>query len=99
MLRCWYLVWILVRTDHPCLGVGRHRKVLECLISLKGIEAKPDNIRAILQMKPPQIRKDVQELTGKIAALNRFIVKLVERSLAFFMVLRGSANIEWGPKQ
>jgi hypothetical protein len=22
MLRCWHLVWILVRTDHPCLGVG-----------------------------------------------------------------------------
>jgi hypothetical protein len=21
MLRCWYLIWILVRTDHPCLGV------------------------------------------------------------------------------
>jgi hypothetical protein len=25
MLRCWHIVWILVRTDHPCLGVGRHR--------------------------------------------------------------------------
>jgi hypothetical protein len=24
MLRCWHLVWILVRTDHPYLGVGRH---------------------------------------------------------------------------
>jgi hypothetical protein len=23
-LRCWHLVWILVRTDHPCLGVGCH---------------------------------------------------------------------------
>jgi hypothetical protein len=22
MLRCWHLIWILVRTDHPCLGVG-----------------------------------------------------------------------------
>jgi hypothetical protein len=22
MLRCWHLVWILVRTDHPYLGVG-----------------------------------------------------------------------------
>jgi hypothetical protein len=25
MLRCWHLVWILVRTDHPYLGVGCHR--------------------------------------------------------------------------
>jgi hypothetical protein len=25
MLRSWHLVWILVRTDHPCLGVGCHK--------------------------------------------------------------------------
>jgi hypothetical protein len=24
MLWCWHLIWILVRTDHPCLGVGCH---------------------------------------------------------------------------
>jgi hypothetical protein len=24
MLRCWQLVRILVRTNHPCLRVGRH---------------------------------------------------------------------------
>jgi hypothetical protein len=24
MLWCWYLIWILVRTDHPFLGVGCH---------------------------------------------------------------------------
>jgi hypothetical protein len=24
MLWYWHLVWILVRTDHPCLGVGCH---------------------------------------------------------------------------
>jgi hypothetical protein len=24
-LWCWHLVWILIRTDHPCLGVGCHR--------------------------------------------------------------------------
>jgi hypothetical protein len=27
MLRCWHLVWILVRTDHPCLGVGCHTAI------------------------------------------------------------------------
>jgi hypothetical protein len=25
MLLCWHLVWILIRTNHPCLGVGCHR--------------------------------------------------------------------------
>jgi hypothetical protein len=50
-------------------------------------------------MKPPQSRKDVQKLTRRIAALNRFIAKLAEQSLPFFTVLRGSATFEWGPEQ
>jgi hypothetical protein len=25
ILWCWHLVWILVRTDHPCFGVGCHK--------------------------------------------------------------------------
>jgi ATP-dependent DNA helicase PIF1 len=27
MLRCWHVVWILVRTDYPCLVVGHHRNL------------------------------------------------------------------------
>jgi hypothetical protein len=69
------------------------------LVSTKGIEANPDKIRAITQMQPLQSRKDVQELTGWIASLNRFILKLTEHSLPFFTVLRGSAKILWGVEQ
>jgi hypothetical protein len=50
-------------------------------------------------MKPPQSRKDVQKLIGTIAALSRFMLKLVEWSLPFFKVLRGSNNFEWGPEK
>jgi hypothetical protein len=52
-------------------------KVLGCLVSMKGIEANPEKIRAILHMQPLQMTKDVQTLMGRIAALNRFIAKLV----------------------
>jgi hypothetical protein len=38
--------------DKCVLGVFKG-KVLDCLISLKEIEANPDKIRAIIQMKPP----------------------------------------------
>jgi hypothetical protein len=31
MLRCWHLVWILVRTKHPSLGVGCHTHALLCI--------------------------------------------------------------------
>jgi hypothetical protein len=74
-------------------------KVLGSLVSTNSIKARPNKIKAILQMHPPQTRKEVQKLTGHIAALNRFIAKLVERSLHFFSVLWGSTKVEWGPKQ
>jgi hypothetical protein len=63
---------------------------------MKGIEANPDKIRAILQMQPPQNRKEIQKLTSRIAALNRFILNLTEHGLLFFTMLRGSTRMEWG---
>jgi hypothetical protein len=74
-------------------------KVLSCLVSTKGIEASSNKIRAILQMQPPKTRKEVQKLTGRITALNRFIAKLAERSLPFFSILQGSAKVDWGTEQ
>jgi hypothetical protein len=71
-------------------------KVLGCLISANGIEANPDKIRAINQMLPPQTRKGVQKFIGRIAALNRFIVKPAECNLEFFTILRGSAKMDCG---
>ncbi|GAA0185488.1 hypothetical protein LIER_32776 [Lithospermum erythrorhizon] len=39
-------------------------------------------------MKPPNSYKEVQKLTGCLAALNRFISKSRERNLPFFKNLR-----------
>jgi hypothetical protein len=77
-----------------CIFGVMRGKVLGCLVSTKGIEADPDKIKAILQMQPLQTKKRAQKLTGRIAALNIFIVKLVERSLPFFSIVRGSARVE-----
>jgi hypothetical protein len=74
-------------------------KVLGYLVSTKGIEANLDKIRALIQMQPPQSRKDIQKLTCQIASLNRFISKLAERSLPFFTVLRGSEKVDWAVEQ
>jgi hypothetical protein len=45
-------------------------------------------------MQPPQSRKDVQKLTGRIASLNQFVSKLAKCSLPFFMVLRGFGKVD-----
>ena len=50
-------------------------------------------------MVEPSTKKEVQKLTGRIAALNRFISKSAERSLPFFKALRGGDKVEWGPEQ
>jgi hypothetical protein len=65
--------------DKCVFGVSRG-KVLGCLVSVKGIEPNPDKINAIVHMKPPGFRKEVQRLMGRIATLNRFMAKIAERS-------------------
>jgi hypothetical protein len=67
-------------------------KVLRCLVSTKGIEVNPDKIKALIEMQDPVSVKDVQKLTGRVAALNRFIPRVEERSLPFFQVLRSTKN-------
>jgi hypothetical protein len=50
---------------------------LRCfIISNRGIEANPEKISTITSMKAPTCIKDVQKLTGCMAALNRFISRL-----------------------
>jgi hypothetical protein len=79
---------------------GIHKgKVLGCLVSTKGIEANPDKIRALVEMQDPVSVKDVQKLTGRVAALNRFIPRAAERSLPFFQVLRNAKNFQWSEPQ
>ena len=69
------------------------RKFLGFMVSHRGIEANPDKIQAILDMKPPQNVKEVQSLTGQVAALNRFVSKTTDKCLPFFRVLKKA--FEW----
>ena len=68
-------------------------KFLGFMVSHRGIEANPNKIQAILDMKPPQNIKEVQSLTGRVAALNRFIFKAIDKCLPFFRILRKA--FEW----
>nr|XP_023887399.1 uncharacterized protein LOC111999501 [Quercus suber] len=63
-------------------------KFLGFMVSERGIEANPDKIQAILDMEPPKNIKEVQSLTGRVAALNRFVSKATDKCLPFFKILR-----------
>ncbi|KAM1011133.1 hypothetical protein ACFX2C_046521 [Malus domestica] len=76
-------------------GVGSG-KFLGFMISQRGIEANPEKIKAIIDMKEPVTSKDIQSLTGKVAALTRFISKATDRCAPFFKALKGSKKyITW----
>jgi hypothetical protein len=73
-------------------------KLLGFIISHRGIEANPEKISAITNMKAPTYIKDVQKLTGCMEALNRFISKLGERGLPFFKLLMHQEKFVWTPE-
>ncbi|KAM1489374.1 hypothetical protein ACFXTO_032646 [Malus domestica] len=76
-------------------GVGSS-KFLGFMISQRGIEANPEKIKAILDMKEPVTSNDIQSLTGKVAALTRFISKATDRCANFFKALKRSKKyITW----
>ena len=63
-------------------------KFLGFIVNNRGMEANPDKIKAMLDMPPPSNIKEVQRLTGRIAALSRFVSKASDKCQPFFQVLK-----------
>ena len=70
-------------------------KFLGFMVNSRGIEANPDKIKALIEMSPPKNKKEVQCLTGRVAALNRFISRSTDKCLPFFNILKGSKKFTW----
>ena len=58
------------------------------MVSQRGIEANPEKVKAILDMMSPRSVKEVQRLTGRIVALNRFVSRATDKCLPFFKTLK-----------
>ena len=67
-------------------GVGSG-KFLGYMVTHRGIEVNPDQIKAINNLQSPQNPKEVQKLTGMAAALNRFISRSTDRCRLFFLLI------------
>ena len=66
------------------------------MVSQRWIEANPDKIKAIIEMDPPKNVKEVQSLNDKVATLNRFVSRAIDKCLPFFRMLKKS--FEWMAK-
>ena len=71
-------------------------KFLGFIVNHRGIEANPDKIRAVLDMPSPSGIKEVHRLTGRIAALSRFVSRAIDKCQPFFQVLKKA--FQWDAK-
>ena len=70
-------------------------KFLGYMVTHRGIEMNPDQIKAINNLQPPRNPKEVQKLTGMTTTLNQFISKLADRCRPFFLLLHKWKGFKW----
>ena len=65
------------------------------MVTQRGIEANPAQLKVILESSASASRKGVQQLTGRLAALGRFISRFTDRLKPFFATLKGANRAGW----
>ena len=94
-------VFLMLKRYKLCLNTSKcsfgvsSGKFLGYMITHRGIEVNPDQIKAIKDLHPPRIPKEVQKLTGMTFALNKFISWLANQCCLFFQLLHKWKNFEW----
>ena len=70
-------------------------KFLGYMVTHRGIEVNPDQIKAINNLQSPRNSKEVQKLTGMATALNRFISRSADKCRPFFLLINKWKGFEW----
>jgi len=70
-------------------------KFLGFMLTERGIEANPDKCAAIIAMRSPTSVKEVQQLTGRMAALSRFVSAGGEKGHSYFQCLKRNSRFAW----
>ncbi|CAH9134294.1 unnamed protein product [Cuscuta epithymum] len=81
-----------------CAFAVKGGKFLGYMMSERGIEPNPEKVKAIVDMEAPRNLKDVQRLTGRLAALSRFMSKLADKAIPFFQIMKKANPFEWTPE-
>ncbi|XP_034707085.1 uncharacterized protein LOC117930552 [Vitis riparia] len=70
-------------------------KFLGFMVTQRGIEINPDQVKAVANMLAPTNKKQLQRLTGKLVALGRFIARFTDKMKPFFLALRDINKSGW----
>ena len=70
-------------------------KFMGFVVTQRGIEVNPDQIKAVMETPTPSNKNELQRLTGKLVALGRFITRFIDKLRRFFLVLRKADMTGW----
>ena len=70
-------------------------KFLGFLLTKRGIEANPDKCAAIIEMRRLTNVKEVQQLTGRMTALSRFLSAGDDKGYPYFQCLKKNNRFVW----
>ena len=70
-------------------------KFLGFMLTERGIEANLDKCAAIIEMRSPATVKEVQQLSGRMAALSRFLSASGEEGYPYFECLKKNNRFVW----
>jgi len=70
-------------------------KFLRSLLTRRGIEANPEKCDAIIAMRIPISVKEVQQLTGGMVALSRFVLAGRDKGHPYFQCLNRNSKFVW----
>jgi len=65
------------------------------MLTERGIEANPDKCATIIAMSSPTSVKEVQQLTGRMTALSRFVSAGGEKGHPYFQCLKRNSRFAW----
>ena len=71
------------------------RKLLGFIVSRRGIELDPSNIKAIQELPPPKTRKEVMSFLGRLNYISRFIAQSTVVCEPIFKLLKKDAPTKW----
>ena len=71
-----------------CTFGVKSEKLLDFVMSQKGIEVDPHKVKAILKMPEPCTKKQVRGFLGRLNYIARFISQLTATCEPFFKLLR-----------
>ena len=70
-------------------------KFLGFMVSQRGIEVSPNQVKAVMETPPPRSKKELQRLTSKLVALGHFIACFTDKLRPFFLAIRKAGASGW----